>query len=439
MYFAFFTFAAYSEHLHVFTIPTVIKSSYSGEIVGPHLWLTTRSPDPVHVSVSLPGIDYANDVILTRGDPLDITLPETPGSYPGVRLQAPGKSNKTIIVRSSDKVTVYVADEACCGVAFLILPAEHLGTEYYVAAYVPHDFPSFFVVSALGQTTAVNFVTQTGQAHAIVLDPYESYRYEASEDLTSTRVTSDQPISVTSGVISRVPVGWEKYGGLIVNLVPADQWGQNFVIAPYLSSTPCGYVYRILSCNQSTIVTISGSVGSTPLTHNLSAQEFYEGDVEDDTMITIAADQPVSVMKYMKSKNSCGRGAPTLVIVPPIESTYTNVTFPVIDIAYRYGTTYNNINVIIKCDLVDGLRLGTSSMAGWDRLSTADNSTCAVRGEVDSGIHSVVHTNPLASFTVSAYIMTDGWYFYGHAYQIEYVPIRGGYLLKLKQAVMYQN
>lgn len=410
--------------------------SASSDINTPHVLIATRSPYPVRTTLSIPGIDYTHHATLTRDIPVDIRLPVYGEEYgPGVRVYYPGKRNKTIIIRSSDVVTVYGIDNVeCCGDVFLVLPTEHLGTEYYVVTYDPlynnKLLPALFVVSALGyDATTVNIVTKSGEAHEVVLRAYESYRFDATEDLTSTHIRSDHPISVTSGVSSRVPVGVEDSDGMIVNLVPVDQWGRNFVMAPYLSRA-CGYVYRILSSNQTTSVRIS-TVSST-LALNLQAGDFYEGNVVGDKMISVTSDFPVLVVKYMKGKDACvgdQRGDPAMMIVPPVEYTYSNVTFPVFTPEDPYATKRQFINVIINCDHVDGLMFdGTLSMSSWNRLSTVDGSMCAIRGEVSADVHSVGHTNQAANFTVSAYMMTDdGRNHHGYTYQVGYAP-NGRYL-----------
>lgn len=395
----------------------------------PHVWLTTRSVEDVQCSVSVG--NTTQHATISRDSPIDVTLPEYPPYT--VRIGSAGKTNKTIIITSSDDVTVYAIDNIeCCGDAFLVLPTEHLGTEYYVVSYAPYSraFPSFFIATALVEETVVNVLTRTGQAHSVVLKPYESYRFNADEDLTSTRIRSDHPISVTSGVLSRVPVGVESFDGMIVNLLPVNQWGQRFVMAPYLERT-CGYVYRVLSSDQSTVrVTISSE--AIVLTVDLDAADFYEGNGLGDTMTTITADHPVLVVQYMKGRYACfgdnPLGDPTIVIIPPVESTYTNVTFPVIDTTYYYGRSheYHFINVIINCDQVDGLMYdGSTLITSWNRLSTVDGSICAIRGQVPTGIHSVVHTNPLATFTVMVYMM-HGYHDYAYSFQVGFEP-KGGY------------
>ena len=121
-------------------------------------------------------------------------------------------------------------------------------------------------------------------------------------------------------------------------------------------------------------------------------------------MIIITSDLPVLVGQYMKSAAECDTiGDSSLMLVPQIEAFYNNVTFTVLK--NKKGEHYF-INTITTCNQTAGLLFDdTKPMtgAGWDVLSTDDQTMCVVRGEVTTGLHSVSSIDPSARLSVSVY------------------------------------
>ena len=320
-----------------------------------------------------------------------------------------GKNSKTIIVRSNGFVSVFGIDnEHYAGDGFFVLPSSQLGTRYRIASYTPQkkgdgsSFPSFFSVSALANDeTLIDFMTKSGEEYSIRLAPFESFRFdgEDNEDITGTVLVAGKPVAVLSGVQADIPANVQTGGdGLLSMFPPEESWGTNFVMAPYMERKS-GYLYRVISTNQTTTLTIS-NVGTIQIQGN----ECYEGDVTGDTMVRIISDLPVMVVQYMKgfSTESPNKGDPSMLIIPPLQSFGSYVTFPVIP-RTRTGHVFY-INVIIDCINAPGLIFDDSTpMSGWNTLKTSDNEFCAVRGNVGSGVHSVGHSNPLVKFSVIIY------------------------------------
>ncbi len=139
----------------------------------------------------------------------------------------------------------------------------------------------------------------------------------------------------------------------------------------------------------------------------LEADDIYNGDIKDDTILIISSTRPIVVAQYIKSSpDPCTITAePSMVMIPAVDSFFGNVTFPVMQFTIAgLEVQFYSINVVIKCEFADGLVFDdTESMANWDRLTSDDGTICVVRGPVAIGTHSVNH--PTANFTVTIYMV----------------------------------
>ena len=222
--------------------------------------MISQSPDVIRASISIPAIPLEEDHTIERGEVKDLTI-----SWK-VQLENAGKSDKTVVIRATGPMTVLGLDNHWGGGdMFLALPTSQLGKEYYVLTLEQFigGYPSFFTVSALCQTTSVNFTTKAGLSKEIVLNAYESYRYNGQwqEDLTGTYIKADNLVSVNAGVYTRGP-GPPYYccdDAVLESIPPVNSWGYDFVLAPW-SGIDCGYVYRLIS-HENTLLTISNLQG----------------------------------------------------------------------------------------------------------------------------------------------------------------------------------
>ena len=362
---------------HVFAIPTTKEYAISNH--PPRVLITCSSPDPVHTSFIIPGLQFEVKTTITRYDKADIVLPVA------ARITNAGLHNKTIIIRSSSDVTVHAFDNDYAGGAgFLVLPSSLIGTEYRIPNYKSYGkTPPFFTITALYDGTSVHIVTKESQESSSVnLQQFESYRFNGaySEDLTGTYIESDSRISVVSGVFTRIGLAVVYYpSGLLVNVPPIQSWGYRFILTPFLRKSS-GYIYRVLSGNQTTTLNIS-NIGTVML----EPTAIYENDVT--SMTAIYADFPVLVVKYMKG---FGHGDPSMILEDPLERYYNSVTFPVFETTSGVPKRYAINVVLANCSDIESLLLdGTTSMTNWDILrfeNLQDGPICCARGDVSPGV-----------------------------------------------------
>ncbi|XP_072047955.1 uncharacterized protein [Amphiura filiformis] len=397
----------------IFNIPYLEYATHP-----PHVLMTTSSLLPIDTTLTIPGLGYQVDNTISRDNPGDIRL-STYVAGIDVRL-LPGdrkQPNKSVIVRASGQILLFVIEnEFAQSDGFKVLPTSGLGTKYYIASYKPPSiYPSFFCISSVYSNTSINITTPTGQKHHIILKRHESYRYDGGdyEDLSGIFVESNKPIAVISGVFTEVHEGECCEDGLMEQLPPVHSWGYNFTLTPFLSLNS-GYVYRVYSAIHS--ATLHMSDGN--ITH-ITAESFYEADVTGDTIVSFTSDQPIMVVQYMKSfdTNNPYRGDPSMLIVTPSTLYSADVTFPVIEYTLPDGHTYY-INVVIKCDYLDGFLLDEAPLVDSNSLHTFDNSMCCLRSNVSTGHHTISHTNPMARFSVTVYAICKGYCASSYAYPV---------------------
>ena len=386
----------------MFTIP---RLGIIAESAPPQILLTTSSSNTVDINLNVSDGSFRMSRQIDQYSSAIISLPSRVRMAPGDE-----KQNKTIIIRSSDMISVHVMDnQGSNGDGFVAYPSSLLGTDFRIASYSPLSlWPSFFCISALFPNTSIRVKNVAGIESHILLKKYESYRFDGatSEDLSGTLVRSNEPISVVSGVYTQIPIGPPDYNavdGLLEQLPDVTKWGRKFFLGPfsYLNS---GYKFRVFTRNIRTTLIISGV---DTMSMSISPESFYEGDVVGDTVTSIESDYPVMIAQYMKSSgaDSPERGDPSMLIVPPATSFTNSAKFYV----YQYTKNHSYyINVMIECNNVNGLVLDNlPSTHTWNVISTNDNLMCCVREQVSPGQHSISHTNQMVKFAVIVYAICD--------------------------------
>ena len=387
------------DQIFAFTIPAVDNDTISS----PNVTVTTSSRIPVKVTLSIPNLSFEKNTSVDRYHNYNISLP------PSILFkQGEGKQNKTIIVRSSGMVSVHVIENDGrngLGDGFIVYPTDQIGKRYYVAAYSPNfskDLP-FFSVTAL-EHARITVKTKSGQLLSEQLKRYESYRFDgdALQDISGTFIQSDSPITVISGVRTWVPSGRCCDGNLLEQLLPVSKWKKNYFLASfkYLNS----FIYRVYSSDLSTSVNISISDGENDQIE-IAAEDFYEGDIDGDKMLSITSEEAVMVVQYMITNTTTfpSPGSPAMVLAQPDSSFISTVTFPVFGFfSLGESSFYYYISVIIECSQITGLIIN-GTISERDRLASFDKSMCVVRGLVYQGLYSVYHIDSNIVFSVSVY------------------------------------
>ncbi len=369
-----------------------VPGNYS--VLSPELYITAQSASSV--TVSMPGLAFTTTVAIAANTLQTIVLPAT------AQIQTSGISNLGIHITSTTDVTVYLMNaQSATTDAYMALPVDALGTDYYVMGYDPDaafSIPAQLTIVATQNNTTVNInpkapnsaALPVGVNTAVVLQQGETYQirstvYSAAGDFTGSKVTSDKPIAVFGGnQCTNISGSLRACDHLVEQMPPTTAWGTSFVTVP-LATRTAGDVFRIMAQTNSTSVSINGSVVAT-----LAAGAFYETILASGTFNRIVASNPILVGQYSRSSDADGvTSDPFFALVPPddqflvnyiISSGTANIPINYINIT---SPTSNTANV-----MVDGL-----PVAGWTAIPGTSFSGKTVG--VANGVHSVTSVLPI--------------------------------------------
>ena len=371
----------------------------------PYIYISTLSSQPCSASISVPDLDFSQEVQPTRAQGTQVNLPRLVFPTPGA------SSTPTIIVTSMCEVSVigFAQTESRYVESFTVLPTKALGNDHIIVTYASSfdlpAFPSFYSITALADQTSIDIEISTGETLTILLQAYESYLYEDAglgHDLTGTTIGSNSSVAVIAGVTcSTIPSNDGSCATIIQQippLLPSSKAPFEYILAPFLKRTS-GYVYRIYGASDRAMVSISNEEFQSSFP--LSRSQVYESSSNGTVFIT--SDKPVYVTQYMRSFDSDGTGGVSMVTVPPVASYSQNVSF----YAFNSGdiNLKSYINVIVNCEYISDLTLDNSiSLTDWDTLSVyGENNFCVVRRKVKDGSHTIGTSNEDATFLVVVY------------------------------------
>ena len=348
-----------------------------------YLLITTSSFSPVSVSVSIPGISFANETVVWRETLANISLPTD------VYMKGTGKQNKAVVVHSEAQIFVHAvySYRKYHSTGFSIFPTSLLGRKYFVSSYTPDDTEwSEFSITALDTITTVD-IYESGGHSVVTLSPYQSYQMQSMNDVTGTEIIADKPVSVmagSSGSYVNHSDGSTEY--LIQHIPPVNQLGTSYVLAPFIDRSS-GYVFRIIATEPQTVVNVTGL---TQLV-NISQGRFYE--MEAETMQAVVGNKPILVAQYSKSHHTDTFGDAFMLIIPPIKAVpKEDISFPVTTLTQSAELT-SYLSITVACDhqssiSVDGITVIANE---WNvlQVTAGEMVYCVLRRNFDHGVHHI--------------------------------------------------
>lgn len=249
--------------------------------------------------------------------------------------------------------------------AFMVLPLPSLGKNYMAVAFNGFDDSSrsMIAIVATQDNTQVKVksrvathgynagkpkVFEAGEENVFVLNKMETFLVTTgSLDLTGTKIDSDKPIAVTSGVqCANVPRGVSYCDHLVEMMYPISSWGNSFITHPLARRTG-GDLIRVLSSLDNTEVKINGS-----LVAKLAAGTYYDAILKTSNVIETT--QPALVAQYSLGQSYDGViSDPFMMLVPPTEQFLDKYTFS----TPESGFIYHFANVVIRTAALATLRL----------------------------------------------------------------------------------
>jgi IgGFc binding protein len=337
---------------------------------GREFWLTFPGnfPDPlnpVRLNLNITGAPLTTGVVTIANVPEGIPF-TIPGGATSLTMDLPteadlGEANDVVEsngvhILASEPVGVVGVDQLPNSTdAFLGLPLEMLGTNYWILGYgnthadVPELNGTQFAIVAGYDDTAVTIVPSVttgshalGAPYTLALNQGQTYQLRntngAPADLSGSWIRSDKPIGVFAGHrCATVPddtVFFCNY--LVEQLPPVSAWGTQYLAQPLGLSTNSQRL-RVLAGTPGTAVTLlSSSRSSQSLI--LNQGQWAELPLVDPIMIT--AIQPVLVAQFTPSgTNPAGEESDaTMTLVPSTDHYFaeTLVSIPMPETSHHF-------------------------------------------------------------------------------------------------------
>ena len=312
---------------------------------------------------------------------------------------------------------------------FLALPCTRQNVReyvYYGMSFHDSAFPSQLLIVGCEDNTTVTVDSQT-----ITLDMMETYLYERTQDLTGTRVVSNNPISLFSGhQCTDIPENVSYCDHLTEQLPNTATWGTHFLTAS-LSGRNTDDMYRILASQPSTIVTVTCSTQLQSNIYNLSSAGDWDTIVipasSSSSYCAIESNNPLLLVQFSLGYDLDRIGDPFMMIVPAIEQYSNEVN---IYITPNFSVNFITLYVALTYYQPDEIYVDNISQenADWIAIYCADNTVCGYATYVNLfvGNHQIYHTNILGKIGVSVYGF-DHVNSYGYPGDLQLFPAHGNF------------
>jgi hypothetical protein len=342
---------------------------------------------------------------------------------------------QTFHIVSNDEVTVYGFNQAeRTSDAFLVLPTDVLGTEYFVLAY-PSDgsasffglderssTPSQFAIIATEDNTVVDITLSTNRSFrtnskqiTTTLQRGQAYlvqafisRTQLQDDLTGTQIVSTKPISLFAGhQRATVPINGSgtSRDHLCEQIPPYDTWGNTAYIIPFVPGTGQSLNGR------DRYVVLSGEDNNVIFRNNVPAFTLNKGERREFDLVnpeSLKGTFPILVAAY-KKQSSDGVSDPMMMLIPPAEQflkSYKWINAQVEDIFEEQYTT-----IVAPNATIPSIRVDNQPIVGtFTPIPTTNYSYISLR--LTDGVHSVTADRRIGIY-VYGYGLTDSYGYTG--------------------------
>ena len=308
--------------------------------------------------------------------------------------------------------------------AFLALPCARLTVdqyEYYGITYTDFDFANQLLFVGCADNTTINVNAST----TITLNQMQTYLFETRNDITGTRIISNNPVSFFSGTrCTDIPANARACDHLTEQIPPTAIWGTKFLSASF-SSKMSVEIYRILTSKPSTSVTVNCSTYSQPEMYSMiTAGAWQEFTTPVNSFCVIESDNPLLVVEFGLGGDIDGIGDPFMMMIPPIEQ-YSNTY--VFNVLSEFSTNY--ITMFVTPEhfepekiFLDNLR---QEEAIWTTIYCLDGTVCGhtAYASLEAGEHHLYHSDSLAMIGVAVYGFNTH-NSYGYPGGLQLVPIQ---------------
>ena len=388
-----------------------------GTTIDVEIFVTTMRTVTVNVNVTAPlySSSINNQFSVKAGEVKQLFFP------PGIRPVGSQKVSNGIHILADDDVVIYAVNkEKFSNDAYLGVPVDVLGREYYAVTFYPPSQQCEMLIVGVEDSTSVTIkfpsimqspVTWNGQTYGAgstltgTVNRFDTWQLKTTGDLTGAYITSDKNIGVISGnKKTRIGVGGSS-DHLCEMMIPVGRWGKNFISVPIPDRT-VGDLFRFIASEGSTTVTISGGYSETFTIAN--AGDFVEKAISSGAYCSIKSDKAVMVVQFVLSQQSSAEPSdPAMMVLPPIEQFAADYTFTTPKYSSPPETYTSYFMFVIKDVDKAGLKVdGTPFSTTYTTVTHNGVDYAAGYIHVAEGTHTVRHDSPIKVF---------GGYLYGRA------------------------
>ena len=393
-----------------------------GENLGPailRLFITSIEPDPVPITIeTLRGFNFTG--IATPNETTTVEIPNT------FEVVSSSERDKGIRVSAGDnRIVVYGLNfNVFTSDAFLALPCDRLPVEQYEYYAISYTDGSNRLSHILIVGCEDNTMVQIGSA-VVNLSRMQTYFFEDTNDVTGTKVVSNNPIVVYPGhECTFIPPTAFACDHITEQVPPTLIWGSQFISASF-NGRSSGELYRVLASEDATTVVVNCSTFSQLQTYNLSsAGSWQEFSTLAMSFCTIDSNKPLLVMEFSLGNQLDSVGDPFMMMVTPTEQFSNNY---ILNVLPDFSTNY--ITVAVTPDDFEPRNIHVDDVdlenATWNTVYCSDTTVCGYVTYVTltPGEHRLYHSDVSAHIGVSAYGF-NSFNSYGYPGGLELMPIQ---------------
>ena len=390
----------------------------------------------VHYFIQAPGVGYYYNGTITGREEVSINLPSS------LLTLTYNDRNKGIYIGTSSHSMTVIGQNQLFGTSdtFLSQPVVHLSSGEYVYFAVSvvrstigwdSSYQSSILIvgtrnNTLMKLTVTQEVTINVDTNLTTLNPVRQYLIpinrlqtillKSFNDLTSTKVVTNYPVSVFSGhECGTVPVHPGHCDHLVEQIPPTSEWGTIFYVAPL--ATRRSYTIKIIAEHSSTFVDV--------YCNNNKTRYFLDnGDVFQKTLLrdycTIKSNNRILVVQFSHVSSDDGVIGDSMMTLIPATIQYSDKFYSSTIQTSQSFTHYVNIIVLTqyyqpdKIYLISGGVNKSLETQQWVPI-VVNNFTEAYATEISisEGIIGIIHSKQEAAMTTIIYGF-DYFESYGH-------------------------
>lgn len=348
-----------------------------------------------------------------------ITIIDIPEEYAYNENNSEVVSNKSLVLRASDTVSVFISNIATYSFdASFVLPVESLGSEYIVQCFDQeisgnstsldeNILTSAFLIIAVEDSTLVDITPSTQTEHLLVfpgetatvaLNAGETFFVRSDfindwRDLSGTVIMAHdgKKVAVFNGnTTTCIPtdVGNGR-DHIFEQALPVDSWGQQFAVTS--SQGRVRDFVKITSAGDNNTVSRDGEIIAELGQGESFVFELYAADgscfIETTmpSMVYLYNTTGEEPMEPMGSNN----GDPSMAWIPPVEQRIDEITFCTFDSDYEFAYIDSHyVNVVVESDDVGSVYFDGALINAGDFQPVRGTSDYSfVRKHINHGTH----------------------------------------------------